>query len=273
MLHFVRAVVGFLYISSAWAETSLTTAQKTEIQAVVQKEVQAALSRVNPPLSEDAIRDIVQSMITKNFKHLQDALGVAFMIAKDAALKEAHQEKALGTHKAVLFQEKLYPALGKPEASQVAIMFSDPYCGHCSQSMTNFEAYIQKHPQARLIIHNYPIYGKSSHQAVLAFLAAHLQTKYLPFYKAFQKAVQAKKNTLNEEELLQVAKNLGLNISQFKKDLAGETTKGLLKKTIALGKDFHVTGTPTFVVRGEKGAGRVIEGDVEPKICFETALK
>jgi protein-disulfide isomerase len=36
-----------------------------------------------------------------------------------------------------------------------------------------------------------------------------------------------------------------------------------------VGKDFKVTGTPTFIVQGVSGAkGRVFEGGIKPEECF-----
>jgi protein-disulfide isomerase len=48
------------------------------------------------------------------------------------------------------------------------------------------------------------------------------------------------------------ATELGLNIDQFKTDYQSSTVNGVINADIAAGNDLGVTGTPTFVLNGQK---------------------
>lgn len=48
------------------------------------------------------------------------------------------------------------------------------------------------------------------------------------------------------------ATELGLNVEQFKADFASSEVNGTINADIASGNDFNVTGTPTFILNGEK---------------------
>lgn len=223
------------------------------------------------PEQQQAVEKIVRQEVQKVFKHLQESMGIAVMIAADAAAKETRQEMALKTHKGTLFQNQGQPFLGKASAQKIAIVFTDPYCGHCHQALDNFEKYAGNQKDIKLIIHNYPLFGKGSKEAVEAFLAAHLQHNYFKFYRAFRACFEKQKKTLQKDDLLRVAKEVGLNTQKFQKDVSGPEVKQLLKETIRVGKDFNITGTPTFIIQrvsnGQKG--QVMEGAISPQECFE----
>lgn len=48
------------------------------------------------------------------------------------------------------------------------------------------------------------------------------------------------------------AEELNLNIEQFKKDYASEEVAARINRDISSGKQFKITGTPTFVLNGQK---------------------
>lgn len=232
---------------------AFTPQQKKEIQEIVKKTVDSA----------------IKDSFSKSFKHIQEAMSLSFGFAAEAFQKENSQEEALENHKSKIFQNNNHPIVGAPQGKKVAIVFTDPYCGHCHQSLDEFEKYLQKTSDAKLIVFNYPLFGKDSRVAAEALLAAHLQKKYDLFYKAFRKKILQKSKPLSKEELVSLAKTAGLNAPQFSQDLKSPSIHKLLREVILVGKDFKVTGTPTFIVQGVSGAkGRVFEGSIKPEECF-----
>jgi protein-disulfide isomerase len=214
---------------------------------------------------------LVEEMVTKTFEKLKDSMGMAFMVAAQEVTKEKRQETALQNHQDTLFKAPQHPFVGNPSAQKTAVVFTDPYCSHCHESLNAFEAYSLKAPHIKVIIHNYPLFGKGSRDATEALLAAHLQSQYLAFYKAFQKKIAQKKKMLTPAELLAIAKSLEINVTKFRKDLKGPEVKAILKHSILMAKDFNVTATPTFILektlKGE--TSQVVEGAIPPEKCFE----
>jgi protein-disulfide isomerase len=54
-----------------------------------------------------------------------------------------------------------------------------------------------------------------------------------------------------------MAKGLGINVTQFKKDMESKETEALIKNNMDLADGIDLTATPTFVV---KGVSKIISG-------------
>lgn len=82
--------------------------------------------------------------------------------------------------------------------------------------------------------------------AAIAAEAAHSQGKFWEFHdKLF-----ANQNKLALDDLKQYAKDLGLNTTQFEKDLADPGKKKRVEDDMAEARSLAITGTPAFFVNG-----------------------
>lgn len=82
--------------------------------------------------------------------------------------------------------------------------------------------------------------------AAIAAEAAHGQGKFWEFHdKLF-----ANQNKLAMPDLQQYAKDLGLNTTQFEKDLADPGKKKRVEDDMAEARSLAITGTPAFFVNG-----------------------
>ena len=57
---------------------------------------------------------------------------------------------------------------------------------------------------------------------------------------------------LDDTHLLEYAKDIGLNIDRFKKEMSGHVYAPLISKSLKSGIDSGVEGTPTFYINGER---------------------
>jgi protein-disulfide isomerase len=233
------------------------TGETTRMREIIREEIAYALSQYTGKVEEIAAAAFQKSRRKSKLKK---------------ALEGPDSEKIFKTH--------AHPFWGKGASAQVAVIFTDPYCSHCHEAMDAFESYLKKAPQNKLIIHNYPLFGKESQRAVKAFLAAHCQGQYIKFYKAFRSKFTQLQKALSDPQLLEIAVSLGLQEAQFKQDCQGERVSSLLLETVRLGQLFQVTGTPTFIVMEKKhpngketrSGKRVIEGIATPQECFENGF-
>ena len=84
--------------------------------------------------------------------------------------------------------------------------------------------------------------------AALAALAAGKQGKYWEYHdELFANAPNLTKNSFEE-----IAKKLGLDLEQFKKDVNSPEVQQQLAKDLNDAKEAGVTGTPTIFVNGVK---------------------
>jgi len=159
----------------------------------------------------------------------------------------AKAKEAIAKYNKDLFNNESDPVGGNPDGDVSLVIFMDPFCGHCR----NFHKVLQEAEKegdlknARLIYKDFPIMGKPSVLAVFGALAAHKQGKYLDF----QKAMFSAERDLTEEKIYAVAKKLGLNMDQFKKDFKSKDNEERIQKTFELAQNIGIQGTPAIILQ------------------------
>jgi protein-disulfide isomerase len=146
-------------------------------------------------------------------------------------------------------------ATGPENAPLTIIEFSDLQCPYCSQFAPTLDSLTRAYPNdVRVVYKNFPLsFHPQSRPAAAAALAAGKQGKFFEFrYK-----VAPHYRDLKDSLYLAVAKELGLNMDQFKKDMAltPEVSK-VLDADIELGRKVGVEGTPTIFVNGRLAQDR-----------------
>jgi len=156
-------------------------------------------------------------------------------------------------------------ATGPKNATLTVVEFSDLQCPYCSQFAPTLDSLTRAHPKdVRVVYKNFPLsFHPQSRPAAAAAIAAGKQGKFFEFrYK-----VAPHYRELSDSLYLAVAKELGLNLGRFKKDMAltPEVSK-TLEDDIELGRKVGVEGTPTIFVNGRLAQERSLD-------YFEQLLK
>jgi len=136
------------------------------------------------------------------------------------------------------------PARGGTKAPVTIVEFSDFQCPYCKELQETLEQVLKAFPQdVRLVFKQYPLnIHQYARQASVAALAAHAQGKFWPLHdKMFQNF-----SAINEENIKRWAREAGLNMGQFEKDMAD-------------GAGAKVLGTPTLFVNGRRLQERSFE--------------
>jgi len=95
-------------------------------------------------------------------------------------------------------------------------------------------------------------FHKQAPAAHAASIAAHKQGK---FYE-FRNELAPHYKELNEAKFIEVAKKVGLNITQFKTDMKlSAETSAIIEADKNLGGTVGVRGTPSFYINGKKYNG------------------
>ena len=146
------------------------------------------------------------------------------------------------------------PFLGKEDAPVTLVVFSDFQCPFCSKIQPLLDEVLEKNPdKVKIVFKHLPLQmHKQAHPAALAAIAAHEQGKFWQMHDAlFAVAKQ-----LNQENIEQAAKNIGLDMEKFKKDLASPATLEKLKKDMVDAGKAGVGGTPTLFINGRQVKAR-----------------
>ena len=106
------------------------------------------------------------------------------------------------------------------------------------------------HPNdLKYVVKHYPL---SSHRfarkGAMAVLAARKQGKYWEFHRELLKHYR----DLNNEKIMEIAKNLGLDMEQFKKDLQSPASRELIRSDVENAMKIGVQGTPSVFLNGKR---------------------
>ena len=117
---------------------------------------------------------------------------------------------------------------------------------------------LEKYPNdVKLVVKHFPLpmhaYAKS---AAIAAMAAGKQGK---FWEMHEKLF-ANQKTLSDAKVEAIARELGLNMEQFSKDLKDPATTSLIDRDIKSGQQINVQGTPTIFINGKLSSQRTLQG-------------
>ncbi|MCA0402983.1 MAG: DsbA family protein [Proteobacteria bacterium] len=133
---------------------------------------------------------------------------------------------------------------GNPKAPVTIVEFFDYQCIHCKKMAPVISELLKKNGNVKVVYKEFPIFGKSSELASKAALAAAMQGKYLALHEALIK----QDGRLNEQMIMDAAKNAGLNVEKLKADMESKTVADELEANRKLAENLHLMGTPAFIV-------------------------
>lgn len=148
------------------------------------------------------------------------------------------------------------PFLGLAQAPVTIALFTDFECPHCGRVSPLLEQVLEKNPDTvKIVLKNLPL---AMHQfadpAARAALAAGEQGKFWEFHDALFALPAIDNNAIDN-----IAVKLGLNMDQFKSDMASPKIRQKLDQDIADAQKAGVTGTPTIFVNGHFMRERTLE--------------
>ncbi len=160
------------------------------------------------------------------------------------------------------------PVKGPEHAPVTIVEFSDYQCPFCARSEGLVQQALAAYPtQVRLAFKHYPL--TSIHpQAMDAALAAVAAQRQGRFWEMHEKLF-ANQRALGRDQLLQYARELGLDLPRFEADLASPEVKAQVTADIQLARRAGVRGTPTIFVNGRLLQNRSLEGFkelIEPQL-------
>ena len=111
--------------------------------------------------------------------------------------------------------------------------------------------------KVKLIVKNFPLgTHKFSFQAALASLAAQRQEKFWEYHDL----LLLNYNKLNDEKILELARDLKLDMEKFQKDTKDSMLRARVNQDIRDGKMAGVRGTPTVFINGKNLRNRSFRG-------------
>ena len=147
------------------------------------------------------------------------------------------------------------PVRGDPEAKVAVVEFSDFQCPYCGRAVALLDQISNTYgDKVRIVFKHLPLgMHPKAPAAHAAAEAAHRQGK---FWQMHDK-IFANQAEMSPEKYRQYAKELGLDLKRFDRDVADAALKKRIDADAAEAQRLGVTGTPSFFVNGRYLAGAV----------------
>jgi len=161
------------------------------------------------------------------------------------------------------------PSRGNAAAPVTVVMFSDFQCSHCAATHPILQTVLAEYKdKVRFVVRNYPLTSihDRAFAAAVAANAANRQGKFFEYSEILYK----NQDKLDDDSLKKYAAGLGLNLKQFEIDLTDEKNAAAVRKDVADGTSYGITGTPTIFINGVKIRDNSAEGF---RAAIEKALK
>jgi protein-disulfide isomerase len=144
------------------------------------------------------------------------------------------------------------PVFGNTKNPKLTIVeFTEFQCPYCSRIAPEIKKLMDKYPdKIKFVYKHFPLsFHTNAKPAAAASVAALKQGKFWEFRYALAPHFKE----LTEETFLKVAKEVGLNIDQFKKDMVLDSAMNeIIDKDFQLGVKVGVQGTPNFYINGKR---------------------
>jgi protein-disulfide isomerase len=147
-------------------------------------------------------------------------------------------------------------ALGDVDAPVVMLEWADfqcPFCGSFARDTKPqlMERYIEE-GVLRVEWRDFPVLGEESQTAALAGRAAAEQDAFWELHdEIFAEDRERNAGELDEDSLIAMAADLGLDAERFAEDLGDPDHVEAVQADLELGQTLGITGTPAFLINGQ----------------------
>jgi protein-disulfide isomerase len=204
-------------------------------------------------LPADQVEAIVRDYLMREPEIIYEALQE--LQRRETAAEAERRKIALTARKDDLFNSAASPVGGNPEGDVTLVEFFDYNCPCCRRVAPTMVQLERADPDLRLVYKEFPILGPGSEFAARAALAARKQGKYVAFHNALMRTEER----LAENEVMAIARAVGLDTERLRADMADPGIQAAIARNRELARALGVTGTPGFVI-----GDAVVPGAADP---------
>ncbi len=157
------------------------------------------------------------------------------------------------------------PSLGNSGAPVTIVEWADfqcPFCGRVNPTLEEVRKVYGE--RVRLVFKHLPLeMHPQAEVAHAAAEAAHRQGKFWPMHDR----IFAAPRELSPEKFSVYARQIGLDLDQFERDLKSSSVSARIRQDVADAQELGVTGTPSFFING-----RFLSG-AQPFESFKRAIE
>ena len=163
------------------------------------------------------------------------------------AAEEKAAQEAMAKYMDEINSSANAPFIGPDNAKVVVVEFFDFSCGYCKRLAPELEKIVAANADVKFIFKPLTFVSPISDYQAKAGYAAHKQGKFAEFYKE----VMAFGGRMNEAAVDEVANKIGLDIAQYKADLASDEVAANMKAVNELAQNISINGVPAVLINGK----------------------
>ena len=134
--------------------------------------------------------------------------------------------------------------LGNPNGGVTVVEIFDYQCPYCRKMVPIMQKLVKANPNVRVVFKEILLFGPTSEPSTEAALAAQQQGKYLAMHTALLSAPQP----LDNEKIMQIAKNLKLDTKKLMIAMTSSGIKQQIQQNTELADDLNITAAPVFII-------------------------
>ena len=204
---------------------------------------------------KSAIERIVHDYLVAHPEVLQEAMSE--LEKRQTAAESEKHKTAVKDNAQNLFSSPRQVVLGNPNGDVTFVEFFDYNCGYCKRAMTDMLTLLKNDPKLKVVLKEFPVLGPGSLEAAQVAVAVNMQDKTGKKYLEFHQKLLSGRGQADKAHALAVAKDIGLNMPQIEKDLAGPEVKATLQENFKLAEALGLNGTPSYVIGSDVVIGAV----------------
>lgn len=251
-------IISSLLTTATALADSIVAAPKTTTAIAAPKAPVASVTPVATTPAPAALTDAQKAQIDQEI-HTYLLAHPEILIEMSQKL-QAQQQQAM-TEKAtavissqvkLLAHDPQSPVAGNVNGTITVIEFFDYQCPHCKAMVGAMDSLMLVNKNVRVVYKELPIFGPESEFASKAALAAAKQSKYQSFHHALMKT----QGRLTDQQVLDIAKGVGIDINKMQAVMNTPEIAAELKANGQLAQQLGLPGTPAFIILTET-AGKV----------------
>ncbi len=198
-----------------------------------------------------AIEGVIQDYLVRHPEVVIDAIR-AYQ-AEQTRKEEQARRQLLTEQRGRLEDPATSYVTGNPDGDVTLIEFFDYRCPYCKRVVGHIAKLREEDKGLRIVFKEFPILGPESVIASRAALASRAQGKY----EAFHDALMASRGSLDQETVMQIAAEVGLDVERLARDMKGDEIMAVIEENYRLARALGIDSTPTFIIGNELVRGAV----------------
>lgn len=230
----MRKIIGSLTLAGALALSGLAQADPLDLANMTETE-------------RAQFRAEVRAYLLENPDVIMEAIQVLEQRRNQAGIEADRQ--MISAHADAIFNDGFSWVGGNPDGDVTVVEFLDYRCGFCKRAHPEIEELLDRDPNVKLIVKEFPILGPDSVKASKIALAALSLDR--SGYKALNDALMSYRGNLTEQVAYRIAGEQGYDIAALKEKAASAEVDEMLNSNYELARTLRLEGTPAFIVGDE----------------------